>query len=211
MRSVAKTVLCVSGVLLALMSEGGAQAPAPAAAGSTASTDPRVGLKGGLTDAAFAAKGLELVANLPKPEGFIDPSGQHSLNFANSDLAFQGNHVFLGNFSGFNIYDVENTRKPRIVTSIVCPGGQGDVSIYGNLLFMSVEQTRGRVDCGVQGVEEPVSKERFRGIRIFDIKDINKPRQVAAVQTCRGSHTHTVVPDLKDKANVYIYGSGTGG
>jgi hypothetical protein len=182
-----------------------AQAPA------TDKPDPRIGLKGGLTDAAVAAKGLELVANLPKPEGFIDPSGQHSLNFANSDLAFQGNHVFLGNFSGFNIYDVENTRKPRVVTSIVCPGGQGDVSVYGNLLFMSVEQTRGRIDCGVQGVEDPVSKERFRGVRIFDISDINKPRQVAAVQTCRGSHTHTVVPDLKDKANVYIYGSGTGG
>jgi hypothetical protein len=173
--------------------------------------DPRVGLKGGLTDAAVAAKGLELVTNLPKPEGFIDPSGQHSLNFANSDIAFQGNHVFLGNFSGFNIYDVENTRKPRVVTSIVCPGGQGDVSIYGNLLFMSVEQTRGRIDCGVQGVSDAVSKERFRGVRIFDISDISKPRQVAAVQTCRGSHTHTLVPDLKDKANVYIYGSGTSG
>ena len=119
--------------------------------------------------------------------------------------------MFLGNFAGFNIYDVENTRKPRVVTSIVCPGGQGDVSVYGNLLFMSVEQTRGRIDCGVDGVEDPVSKERFRGVRIFDIKDINKPRQVAAVQTCRGSHTHTLVPDLKDKANVYIYGSGTGG
>ena len=97
------------------------------------------------------------------------------------------------------------------MTSIVCPGGQGDVSVYGNLLFMSVEQTRGRIDCGVDGVEDPVSKERFRGVRIFDIKDINKPRQVAAVQTCRGSHTHTLVPDPKDKANIYIYGSGTGG
>ena len=208
MRSAVKTMLCVSGVLLAMMSEGGAQAPTPTPSNQT---DPRVGLKGGLTDAAFAAKGLELVANLPKPEGFVDPSGQHSLNFANSDLAFQGNHVFLGNFSGFNIYDVENTRKPRVVTSIVCPGGQGDVSIYGNLLFMSVEQTRGRVDCGVEGVEDPVSKERFRGVRIFDIKDINKPRQVAAVQTCRGSHTHTLVPDPKDKSAIYVYGSGTGG
>jgi hypothetical protein len=154
---------------------------------------------------------LELVSNLPKPEGFIDPSGNHSLNFANSDLAFQDNHVFLGNFAGFNIYDVENTRKPRVVTSIVCPGGQGDVSIHGNLLFMSVEQTRGRIDCGVDGVEDPVSTERFRGVRIFDIKDINKPRQVAAVQTCRGSHTHSLVPDPKDKANIYVYGSGTGG
>jgi hypothetical protein len=208
MRSAVKLSLCVSALFVALISEGGAQSPPAVGSGST---DPRVGLKGGLTDADVAAKGLELVANLPKPEGFIDPSGQHSLNFANSDLAFQGNHVFLGNFSGFNIYDVENTRKPRAVTSIVCPGGQGDVSVYGNLLFMSVEQTRGRIDCGVEGVEEPVSKERFRGVRIFDIKDINKPRQVAAVQTCRGSHTHTLVPDAKDKANIYIYGSGTGG
>jgi hypothetical protein len=191
-------------VAVSISAVGLAQAPATA-------QDPRVGLKAGLTDAGVAAKGLELVANLPKPEGFMDPSGQHSLNFANSDIAFQGNHVFLGNFSGFNIYDVENTRKPRVVTSIVCPGGQGDVSVYGNLLFMSVEQTRGRIDCGVQGVEDAVSKERFRGVRIFDISDINKPRQVAAVQTCRGSHTHTVVPDVKDKANVYIYGSGTGG
>jgi hypothetical protein len=206
MRSAGLKVLCVSACVLAWMSTGGAQSPAAPAP----STDPRIGLKPGLTDAGVAAKGLELVANLPKPEGFMDPSGQHSLNFANSDIAFQGNHVFLGNFSGFNIYDVENTRKPRVVTSIVCPGGQGDVSIYGNLLFMSVEQTRGRIDCGVAGVEEPVSKERFRGIRIFDITDINKPRQVAAVQTCRGSHTHTVVPDMRDKANVYIYGSGTG-
>jgi len=206
MRSAVKTVLCVSSVVLALMVEGGAQSPT-----TIRPADPRVGLKGGLTDAEVAAKGLELISNLPKPEGFIDPSGNHSLNFANSDLAFQGNHAFLGNFAGFNIYDIENTRKPRAVTSVVCPGGQGDVSVYGNLLFMSVEQTRGRIDCGVDGVEDPVSKERFRGVRIFDISDINKPRQVAAVQTCRGSHTHSLVPDPKDKANLYVYGSGTGG
>jgi hypothetical protein len=206
MRAVGLKVVWVAACLLALIARGGAQAPAPAPA-----DDPRVGLKGGLTDAGVAAKGLELIANLPKPEAFMDPSGRHNLDFANSDVAFQGNHVFLGNFTGFNIYDVENTRKPRAVTSIVCPGGQGDMSIYGNLLFMSVEQTRGRIDCGVSGVEDAVSKERFRGVRIFDIKDINKPRQVAAVQTCRGSHTHTVVPDPKDKANVYIYGSGTSG
>jgi hypothetical protein len=191
-------------VAVSISAIGLAQSPA-------GTPDLRVGLKGGLTDAEVAAKGMELLSSLPKPEGFIDPTGGHNLNFANSDLAFQGNHVFLGNFSGFNIYDVENTRKPRAVASIICPGGQGDVSVYGHLLFMSVEQTRGRIDCGVEGVDDPVSKERFRGVRIFDIKDINKPRQVAAVQTCRGSHTHTVVPDPKDKANVYIYGSGTGG
>ena len=94
---------------------------------------------------------------------------------------------------------------------MVCPGGQGDVSTWGNLLFMSVEQTRGRLDCGLQGVVPPVSNERFRGVRIFDISDLKNPKQVAAVQTCRGSHTHTLVPDPKDKSRLYVYASGTGG
>lgn len=132
------------------------------------------------------------------------------LNFANSDLAFSRHRVFLGSFHGFNTFDVDSTVRPRLVASIVCPGGQGDVSVYGNLLFVSVEQTRGRVDCGTQGVKDPVSLERFRGIRIFDISDLAQPRQVAAVQTCRGSHTHTLVPHPKDPSVLYVYGSGTG-
>jgi hypothetical protein len=132
------------------------------------------------------------------------------LNFANSDLAFRGKTAILGNFNGFNFYDIENPKKPKLVASVVCPGGQGDVSVHGNLLVMSVEQTRGRVDCGAGGVEAPVSNERFRGVRIFDITDMQKPKQVAAVQTCRGSHTHTLVTNPKDKDNLYIYGSGTG-
>ena len=101
-------------------------------------------------------------------------------------------------------------RKPKLLASIVCPGGQGDVSVHGNLLVMSVEQTRGRLDCGTQGVEPAVSTERFRGVRVFDITDVKKPKQVAAVQTCRGSHTHTLVANPSDKANLYVYGSGTG-
>ncbi len=137
------------------------------------------------------------------------PPGAGGLDFANSDLAFSGTHMVMGNFHGFNAYDIESAKSPRLLASIVCPGGQGDVSIYGNLLFMSVEQTRGRVDCGVQGVAEAVSKDRFRGVRIFDISNIREPKQVAAVQTCRGSHTHTLVP--KDKQTLYVYGSGTGG
>jgi hypothetical protein len=137
------------------------------------------------------------------------PPGAGGLDFANSDLAFSGTHMVMGNFHGFNAYDIESAKSPRLLASVVCPGGQGDVSIYGNLLFMSVEQTRGRVDCGTQGVAEAVSKERFRGVRIFDITDIKNPKQVAAVQTCRGSHTHTLVP--KDKQTLYVYGSGTGG
>ena len=133
-----------------------------------------------------------------------------SLNFANSDLAFSGHHLFIGNFNGFNVYDLENPKKPKLLASIVCPGGQGDVSVHGNLLVMSVEQTRGRIDCGTQGVEPAVSNERFRGVRVFDITDVRKPKQVAAVQTCRGSHTHTLVTNPKDTENLYVYGSGTG-
>jgi hypothetical protein len=145
-----------------------------------------------------AAAGAPAVA--PRPGG---------LDYANSDLAFSGTNMVMGSFHGFNAYDIESAKSPRLLASVVCPGGQGDVSIYGNLLFMSVEQTRGRIDCGTQGVAEAVSKERFRGVRIFDITDIKNPKQVAAVQTCRGSHTHTLVP--KDKQTLYVYGSGTGG
>jgi hypothetical protein len=137
------------------------------------------------------------------------PAGPGPLDFANSDLAFRGNELFIGNFSGFNAYDISNPRDPKLIVSIVCPGGQGDVSVHGNLLFMSVEQTRGRLDCGVGGVQGPVSDERFRGVRIFDITDLRSPKQVAAVQTCRGSHTHTLLADPKDTANLYVYGSGT--
>ena len=201
-------------------------------------TDPRVGLKPGVRDAGVAARGMELVTNIPKPPGFFDPkpvvepepppttekpaaagekpapAGRRrpggSLAFANSDMAFRGNHLFIGNFSGFNIYDIANPKSPRLVTSVVCPGGQGDLSVHNNLLFMSVEEVRGRLDCGTQGVEPAISPDRFRGVRIFDISDLKMPKQIASVQTCRGSHTHTLVVDPDDKANVYIYGSGTG-
>ena len=137
------------------------------------------------------------------------PRARAGSNFANSDLAFKGEHLFAGNFNGFNTYDIEDPKHARLIASVVCPGGQGDVSVHGNLLIMSVEQTRGRLDCGTGGVEAPVSNERFRGVRVFDISDVRKPRQVAAVQTCRGSHTHTLVTDPKDKENLYVYGSGT--
>jgi hypothetical protein len=241
MRSLTKRFLCSIAVLLLWVLVPGRAQEAPATA---TSADPRVGLKAGLRDAGEAARGMELIASVPKPPGFFDPKTpggeptgperdpklpdedpdedkpqpppttpaqrqRSSLNFANSDLAFSQNHLFIGNFSGFNIYDIANAKKPKLLTSIVCPGGQGDVSIHGHLLFMSVEQTRGRIDCGTQGIQERVSVERFRGIRIFDIGDLKHPKQLAAVQTCRGSHTHTLVVDPDDKANVYVYGSGT--
>src|SRR5262245_16737669 len=152
----------------------------------------------------------------PPPPPNTPPSPQiqaltNALAFSNSDLAFQGNHLIQGNFHGFNTFDIENGKNPKLLASVVCPGGQGDLSVRGNLLFMSVEQTLGRVDCGSEGVTETVSAERFRGIRIFDISDLSKPKQVAAIQTCRGSHTHTLVTSMTDKENLYVYGSGTSG
>src|SRR5690606_16002338 len=124
------------------------------------------------------------------------------LNFANTDLVFAGDVLVAGNYHGFNIYDISDPRSPVHLSSVVCPGGQGDVSIVGDLLIYSVEQTRGRLDCGLEGVAEAASAERFRGIRIFDISHLRMPTQVAAVQTCRGSHTHTVVADPNDEGNV---------
>ena len=170
--------------------------------------DPRIGLKAGLHDAGEAARGVALLANLPKPEGFEDAQLTGG-SVSNTDLAFQGDYAYVGNYRGFNIYDVSDPANPVLRTSVICPGGQGDVSVYGDLLFMSVQETRARLDCGTQGVEGAVSPERFRGVRIFDISNLDAPAQVAAVQTCRGSHTHTVVSDPNDAENVYVYVQGT--
>ena len=137
-----------------------------------------------------------------------DPRRRGLLSFGITDLAFAGDRLFVGSYHGFNTYGIETPASPRLIASVVCPGGQGDVSVVGDLLIMSVEQTRGRLDCGLQGVAEPVSAERFRGLRIFDIGDLRRPRQVAAVQTCRGSHTHTVVTDPDAAGDIYVYGAG---
>jgi hypothetical protein len=132
------------------------------------------------------------------------------LSFSNTDLLFSGNFMVAGNYHGFNTYDISNARAPRHIGSVVCPGGQGDVSLVGNLLIMSVQEVRGRLDCGLQGVPEPISDERVKGIRIFDVSDFTNPTQVAAVQTCRGSHTHTVVSDPTTvSGSIFVYVSGT--
>src|SRR6266436_6524916 len=216
-------------------------------------TDPRAKLTPGLYNAGEISMGIKHLLLLKKPDAFQlgvtdpdDPKVQKTISqlgigditklpkavqlpiaqlaFANSDFAFQGNHLFQGNFYGVNIFDISNPANTTLLTSLVCPGGQGDVSVYKNLLFMSVEMPNGRLDCGTQGFppEPPpaaghekehhppaAQKDRFRGVRIFDISDIKNPKQVAAVQTCRGSHTHTLVVDPNDKENVYIYVSGT--
>jgi hypothetical protein len=231
--------------------------------------DPRVGLKAGLYDAGEASFGMERLVSLPKPAGFAPdlasiaafdalpapppppagtppPRGPQSgprANYGgtNSDLAFDGTTLFVGNYNGINFYDISNPAKIKLITSVVCPGGQGDVSVYGHLLFMSVEAANGRLDCGTQGFPTPAgytpppsppadpaspdaaagaqrrppppppSPDRIKGIRIFDISDVSQPKQVAEVQTCRGSHTHTLVVDPKDKDNIYVYISGSAG
>jgi len=133
------------------------------------------------------------------------------LSFGNTDMAFAGDVLVAGSYHGFNIYRLGQDGVPVLLSSVVCPGGQGDVSIVGDLLIMSVEQLRGRIDCGLSGVSEKVSPYRFRGIRIFDISDLTRPRQVGAVQTCRGSHTHSVVSGPGDGGKIIVYNSGTSG
>jgi hypothetical protein len=227
--------------------------PLPAGMTGSDVNDPRASLKPGVFDAGETAMGMRHLLLLKKPDAFQlgtdDPDNPNvkktldllgigdtskmaksrqivlaQLAFANSDIAFQGNRLFQGNFYGMNIYDISNPAKTTLLTSMICPGGQGDVSVYKNLMFMSVEMTNGRVDCSATGFPPapkppadqeknapppPAQKDRFRGVRIFDISDIKQPKQLAAVQTCRGSHTHTLLVDPNDKNNVYLYVSGT--
>ena len=167
------------------------------------SPDPRVGLKAGMTDAGEASWNMRLLSNTPAPDPFNKS--------VNSDLAFIGNHVIQGNFNGYQFWDISNPVRPVLVKGFVCPASQSDVSVYRNLLFVSGEDLAARIDCGTQGVRDTVSAERLRGIRIFDISDIRNPRNVANVQTCRGSHTHTLLVDPRDRENVYVYVSGSSG
>lgn len=241
-------LLCV-GFVVTSQAQNPPAAPAlpPGMKGANTS-DPRAKLTPGLYDAGESAFGIKHVSLLKKPSAFdvgTDPESPKvgsalavfgiadpkmvpaamrmsfaGLAFANSDLAFQGNHLFMGNFHGMNIYDISDPAGAKLLTSMVCPGGQGDVSVYKNLMFMSVEMMNGRLDCGEQGFPAPpgtpgqqgppaAEKDRFRGVRIFDISDIKNPKQVGAVQSCRGSHTHTLVVPQNDKDNVYVYISGT--
>lgn len=177
-------------------------APVPDAA-DPPSPDPRVGLAPGMFDAGEAIWNLRLVSTTPPEEPFV---GQ-----TNSDLAFTGNYAIQGNYDGIQVWDISNPAQPASVITYVCPASQSDVSVHENLLFVSGEGLSGRLDCGDQGVEEAVSHHRLRGIRIFDISDITAPEYVANVQTCRGSHTHTVLKHPGDEENVYIYVSGSAG
>lgn len=181
----------------------GAPAPTGGFAARAPSPDPRVGLKAGLHDAGEATWNLRVLSKTPPAPRFERST--------NSDLAFKGNYAIQGNYNGWQIWDISNPSQPVLATAYFCPASQSDVSVYRNLLFISGEGLTGRLDCGGQGVPEAVSKDRLRGLRIFDISDIANPRNVGNVQTCRGSHTHTVLVDPKDSENVYVYISGSAG
>src|SRR5207249_778385 len=140
---------------------------------------------------------------------FINRNNPGDFQFINSDLSFTGPYVIQGNFSGVQVWDITNLKSPRLHKAFVCPGSQSDVSVYRQLLFVSGEALNGRTDCGTQGVRDTVSHDRLRGIRIFDVTDIANPRHITDVQTCRGSHTHTLVTSPTDTANVYVYVSGS--
>tara|TARA_X000000950_G_scaffold175202_1_gene212913 strand:- start:54 stop:2258 length:2205 start_codon:yes stop_codon:yes gene_type:complete len=205
------------------------------------SEDPRSNLKPGLYDAGESIQNLKLVTSLKKPVGFFDPDNPEGkgikredkddkkeekvrtieemssslrwpiLSFASTDMAFKDNILVTGSYHGFNIYEIQTDGIPNLISSVVCPGGQGDVSIVGDILIMSVEQTRSRLDCGLEGVSKEASPERFRGLRIFDISNLERPKQVGAVQTCRGSHTHSVVSGPDEDGKIIVYNSGTAG
>ena len=200
------------------------------------SDDPRVNLSAGLFHADEAIQNLEKITSLQKPDGFFDPnnltdegteeteeddgktktvedkarnSRYPMLSFSNTDMAFSQDLLVAGSYHGFNIYSLKNAGIPELISSVICPGGQGDVSIVEHLLIMSVEETRGRIDCGLQGAGSEPTPDRFRGIRIFDISNPQNPKQVGIVQTCRGSHTHSVVNARTNEGNIIVYNSGT--
>jgi len=171
--------------------------------------DPRIGLRAGWMNAAAANWNMRLVSNTPPSPDFINRNEPGDFRMINSDLSFRGKYVIQGNFAGVQVWDISNPKVVRLARAFVCPGSQSDVSVYRNLLFVSGEALNGRTDCGTQGIADTVDHHRLRGIRIFDGTDISNPRLLANVQTCRGSHTHTVVTSPSDTDNVYIYVSGS--
>jgi hypothetical protein len=190
-------------------SSGTTVATAPSRGGYDMSTrapspDPRVGLRAGAGNtAASAIWNMKHVSNTPSTGKFA--------GVTNSDLAFIEHYAIQGNYSGYQVWDIANPAAPMLADSYFCPASQSDVSVYNNLLFVSSESTTGRLDCGAGGTDSTTANERIRGVRVFDATDMTHPKYLANVQSCRGSHTHTVVNDPNDPNNVYIYISGTSG
>jgi hypothetical protein len=204
MNANARTRAMVLAIALLSTAACGGSAPAPVTSVSplvAPSPDPRVGLRGSRTNAGQALWNMRLLSATPSTSEFAASM--------NSDIAFIGNYAIQGNFNGWQVWDIANPARPALIKGYLCPGSQSDVSVFRNLLFVSGEDLSARLDCGTQGVPDTVSSDRLRGLRIYDISDFRNPRNVGNVQTCRGSHTHTVLVDPRDAANVYVYISGS--
>jgi hypothetical protein len=149
-------------------------------------------------DEIVSSPNMRLVKNLPKQGTFAEAT--------NSDIAFQGRYAFAGNYNGFMIYDISNPRNPTVVSQVQCPGSQNDISVFGDLLFLSTDSSRTDDSCASTGqtAENPLSWE---GMKIFDISNKSAPRYIKSIETKCGSHTHTLVPAHR---SVYIYVSSYG-
>ncbi|MEJ3748726.1 hypothetical protein WEI85_36295 [Actinomycetes bacterium KLBMP 9797] len=145
-------------------------------------------------DEIVSSPNIRQIAHVPKQTVFPG---------TNSDIAFQGKYAYAGNYDGIAIYDVSRPKKTHLVAQVSCPGGQNDISVYGNLLFLSTDSSRNNDSCA--SVSQPASiKESWEGIKIFDITNPTSPAYVKSVETNCGSHTHTVVP-AKDRRSLYVY------
>jgi hypothetical protein len=149
-------------------------------------------------DAIVTSPNMHYVANIPQ----MDPlAGEGAFS---SDLAFTGDFAIQGNYNGFIIYNIKNPKKPRLVSQVFCPGSQNDVSVQGNLLFLSTDSRRSNNSCA-SDPQNDGTKPYWEGMKIFDISDKSAPRYLQSVETDCGSHTHTLVPDNQSSDNVYIY------
>ncbi|MGW6461569.1 LVIVD repeat-containing protein [Streptomyces sp. NPDC055078] len=142
-------------------------------------------------DEIVHSSNIEHLTNIPKD----------ALKGTNSDIAFQGKYAYAGNYDGFRIFDISNPRAPKTVSQVLCPGSQNDISVSGNLLFLSTDSSRSDNTCNSTSQSATV-KDSWEGMKVFDISDKRNPKYVAAVETACGSHTHTLVPDRK---NIYVY------
>jgi hypothetical protein len=128
-----------------------------------------------------------------------------------TDLAFKGRFVFAGTTAGFRVLQYTPGNQGRELVNFLCNGSQGDVSVYKNLLFRSVDSPQSNATCNSTNVTAS-TPGMFEGIQIFDISDPSNPVHVNSVPTDCGSHTHTLVPDPKnDRVFVYVSSYPLGG